>query len=551
MDRTLKRSGTFFHKSTVPTLDLNFVRSPSGLLLPFRRDQESSALLSTHKFVLWSQISGGRLEYEEVVARIAGFEKETFIMTAIVLQELSYSTRNFKIILEKIRDLDSSLANEIERTPEFDGAILASQSFLTLILIAFKELPSPREKMAVTELDVITVALQIQDHLGSAPELYGESSLEIEILANYSFQKRFNLAFNYQRWQRWWGNSSQKVAKEYRKLFSKTVGASIARAVELVSGTSVMYENTPILIELNPDDSNTVDYLKILQRISLDGSGFRDKINATDSKIAESHWNFSLFEEFPVYQISETRFVVLHREMFQKRLLGWGSILDASLSCETKSETKKFFNEIEMEIERIVIEELKTALNTADKQVVLEEREYISILGGAGIRVADVLLDYGNQWISFEISARRAKYQGRYGHSVEDYNDILKMVLDEADQAISLAEQVIKVSKTPNPEFRPVSTSIEVFPVVLLTEDFPTNVLTLERLRKIITEKYATISPQVRSLEVINYFELYMLLEECKTTGLTLPEILKAKQSSKFSADSINNYLNLNNSEIS
>ena len=100
VDRTLKRSGTFFHKSTVPTLDLNFVRSPSGLLLPFRRDQESSALLSTHKFVLWSQISGGRLEYEEVVARIAGFEKETFIMTAIVLQELSYSTRNFKIILE-------------------------------------------------------------------------------------------------------------------------------------------------------------------------------------------------------------------------------------------------------------------------------------------------------------------------------------------------------------------------------------------------------------------------------------------------------------------
>lgn len=138
---------------------------------------------------------------------------------------------------------------------------------------------------------------------------------------------------------------------------------------------------------------------------------------------------------------------------------------------------------------------------------------------------------------------RRESYRfhralGKYDLLVDCYSTI-----DEALQAVSTCEQLIAHSLNPVKEFRKIPSISKMYPIVVATEKFTTNPLTLCDIRKEVEDRKGGRNPRIAPVEVVNLEELETLLLLSKTYGLSIVNLLEKKAQGSFWSDSINNFL--------
>ena len=154
---------------------------------------------------------------------------------------------------------------------------------------------------------------------------------------------------------------------------------------------------------------------------------------------------------------------------------------------------------------------------------------------------ADAAIDFGQCWVVIEVTARRPLRNMIHGASAQDLDEQLGVILEEIEQVAGTARtlQTQRHRLTGGEE----DGAIRIYPIVLMSEGFPTGPITLSAIRQRTTDAELFVGINAAPVEVIDLVELEMIESIVESGGPTLPDLLDAKTQSNFWSDSLRNYL--------
>jgi hypothetical protein len=158
-----------------------------------------------------------------------------------------------------------------------------------------------------------------------------------------------------------------------------------------------------------------------------------------------------------------------------------------------------------------------------------------------GRRTSDLTVDDGRRWAVFEVTSSQLTRESVAGSSAERLDDdITKLVgkIHQLDQTIcSLREREIALTGQPIPQ-----TPRWYCPVLVMTEGFPVNPVTLTMLRQRATEAGLLQGNDVSELEVVDGSELE-ILEGAGLGEITVLNALEAKASASLHRANLRDFL--------
>lgn len=190
--------------------------------------------------------------------------------------------------------------------------------------------------------------------------------------------------------------------------------------------------------------------------------------------------------------------------------------------------------------EGFALDVLKSMYSGGPVQRLYDEVE-IQAAYGTHRHNADALVDYGTAALIVEITARRPIRGFLQGGPAGLFVEQLDIIKDEAEQVAATArafdadpERLLGIGQA-----RPR----RLYPVLVMTEGFPTGPITLPAIRSAVAEAGLFAGLDAAPIEVIDLVELEMLESLAQTGGHDIPTLLEAKTASNFHADSVRNYL--------
>jgi hypothetical protein len=158
-----------------------------------------------------------------------------------------------------------------------------------------------------------------------------------------------------------------------------------------------------------------------------------------------------------------------------------------------------------------------------------------------GSKTADLVVDYGSAWAVVEVSTHQIARDTVNGVSINGLRRDREAVLKEAIQVASTISR-LRENERALTGSRPTSRK-RFFPIILLTEGFPTNPLTTSAVREELRVRKILQEADVAPIEIIDVIELDMIEGAIEAGSCALPELLRCKEESNFHADSVRNFL--------
>ena len=293
-----------------------------------------------------------------------------------------------------------------------------------------------------------------------------------------------------------------------------------------------------VLHDLNLNDPAAVE--RVLRMICRGPDELRAWARATSA----SAWEFSYLEQFPVIDFGEDLLLVRPRWLLQ-RFFGWLPMFDLHDGLGEGRAAKKQAAKIKSCLEYLgeiyACETLYAQVQRHNLRVFDEATLKKALYPGREQgRICDVAIDDGRRWALFEITTSQLNRESATSASALRLDDdFAKLVgeIDQLDQTIRrLRGHEATLTGQPSARFR------GFYPVLVMTEGFPVNPVTLTALRERARVAGMLQGDDVAELEVVDGVELE-ILEGAELAELSVLDALEAKSRSALRRSNLRDFL--------
>lgn len=257
-----------------------------------------------------------------------------------------------------------------------------------------------------------------------------------------------------------------------------------------------------------------------------------------DERINGREWSINAISRFPVLMI-HGKLLILDSHLLLKRTLGWLLLFDVKEAGDN-SAFNKADGLFRSSAESYVAEVLRGICG--DPRRFYDETTLRRRLGGKGIRIADAAIDYGTSWVVVETTTLQARRRTLGGIDESDISaDIDQLVDKKVEQLHSTIAQL----KVRGDRMSGYASTVprRYYPVLVMSEGFPVNPVTLHATRERARKKGMLSSVDIAPLEIVDVDELEMIEGLPSDGGPTLPEIFEGKSASQQWRGSMQHYV--------
>ena len=373
--------------------------------------------------------------------------------------------------------------------------------------------------------------------------------LEREIVAVHHFHRQTDPRHVLARFIRCWTQLPAELADDPEVVdlpteFRAAVGVSlddfIAAGVAFYSVTLVRGPRLPrdLLPQLGYDEATAEQVLRLVAQPPADLRGWaRDRSSSP-------MWEFSHIEQFPFLDCGD-HLLVLRPDLVLQRFFGWLPLFDIEDGLGHGKAARSQLSRIQGCVRHLgevyARESLQVQARRHGLRLFAEDELRAALSPGNGRKTCDVTVDDGRRWAVFEVTSLRLRRESVASTSAErldgDFVKLLTKVrqLDATITSLRVRESVLTGQPAPAPRRR-------YFPVLVLTEGFPVNPVTLTMLRQRAEEAGLLRGDDVAELEVVDGVELE-ILEGASFGEITVLDALEAKGSAALFRANLRDFL--------
>ena len=281
----------------------------------------------------------------------------------------------------------------------------------------------------------------------------------------------------------------------------------------------------------------------VLDLICIDSSGLAPLVQAEIDKFGPV-WSISTFERYPLIRLTDGSFLVLDPALVVARIFGWLPLFDAKEGFKRRGEPGRAQSVqacLEHATEVYALQVLRRCVEgVATVRRLYDDTALEEAFGKRGRKKADAAIEYSDTWVVLEVTTSQPTRATVSGTSDEAIMKDLDKIIDEARQV----EATISALKEDESRLtgHPARQRRRYFPVVVASEGFPVNPITITLLRERLAEEGILQSPDVTMVEVIDLEELEMLESIQEIGGPTLQELLEGKAASSLVNTGLRDY---------
>jgi len=553
----LKENAVYHAGSRVPVIG-EVRQLESGLWVPASVQLAPAPIDLMKTYITFREVFGQSAESGEIRSMLGRYNRDDVLRTCALLLRVMVDSDTgldpwHQALLQGLRpEYRERLANLLRD----DRPVFSRQSLHVLAKLALVDCGAASDTQALPiDIAIGFFSLLVHGVLGSRNHSFAEESgdariggfpprLSMEIVANQWFNRSMDeanfLALFERRWISGDRASTQAVAGQFKEALGFGINELAAVALALWAGSRG--DNRYVIFGLDwiaPLRLPAGRLEAVLALIAIDPALAADKVRAKEIEDGALDWNFDTFERYPLLRLNDHQVLLLDPALLVRRCLGWAPMYD--LAAANSGAGRPAEHALADASEAYAFDILHSMYGGGSVQRLYVEDEIKSAYG-TNRRNADALIDYGASVLVVEITARRPLRGFLQGGPPELFVEQLDVLLDEADQIASTArafdgnpERLLKGAQS--------GVRHRVYPVIVMTEGFPTGPITLPAIRSAITEAGLFADLDAAPIEVVDLVELEMLESLTQAGGPDIPTLLTMQNESNFHADSVRNYL--------
>ena len=261
-------------------------------------------------------------------------------------------------------------------------------------------------------------------------------------------------------------------------------------------------------------------------------------------RTAESCWEFSHLQRFPLLDRGD-HLLVLRPGLLLQRFFGWLPSFDLEAGLGTGKAAERHKQRIRTCVGRVseayARETFEVQARRHGWRLFSESQLQAALCRPGTGKSCDLTLDDGRRWALFEVTSSRLTRQSVASTSAEQlHKDIDKLVTKMAQIDMTIKNlRVREAALTGSPA---AAGPRRYYPVLILTEGFPVNPVTLTMLRQRAENAQLLMGDDTSALEVVDVTELEML-EGADLGEMTLLDALAAKSSAALARCNLRDFL--------
>ncbi|MBP2330608.1 hypothetical protein JOF56_010993 [Kibdelosporangium banguiense] len=546
----LSYGDTYIQGTAVQAIKSEWVMSSVGLILPKHVATPPSPIDQVVVYLTAKDILGTKLASSVVISQLSRIPLDAVISFAARVLSI------FRAPSASRREVDERFAKEwfigptqtrvlnLLRDPS--RGLVVPQAILALIKYAM--LYSGDSLVPGVEIgNVVLAMVAITDYLNPEREVENSENVITKVPGALGRELISNQVFNadpvemnlFARFIRTWLQLPQELVGmseivDLEKVYQDAVGVPLR---DVMAVALVLWAATTAKEGAGPFE----EYFAVLkwtpERIRAAVSVFCADVPTFRAEVLKelksTDWEFSAFGRYPAVTLYNGHLAVIDPALLLKRVFGWLPIYDIKFPSTDGARDRKRAAQAEQCLRRLaeiytseVLDSLGASTTVARR--VFHDRDLRGAFSSVGVRVADTVVDYGDAWIVIEVTTSQLRRESVAGISDADVvGDLDKLVgeVEQIDSTItSLRVGQEKLTGTP------CSVSTRFFPLLVLTEGFPVNPISLTLLREKVEECGLLIGDDVMPLEVVDVVELEMVEGIQEGGGPSLLELLDRKR---------------------
>ncbi|MFG2305273.1 hypothetical protein [Actinacidiphila glaucinigra] len=443
------------------------------------------------------------------------------------------------------------------RSPQ--RALLVPQALMLLARAAVEHSPDSLPDDAKPG-DLIGALLSYSDMIGLSgergPTVIADQPGDLgrEIIANQHFNNNTSVPHTLARYMRRWRELPQQLAGSdgmvdlpavYEQCTGVTLDELTVVAGALWAAACQGKVLTPIaeLETLLPAGQLT----KVLSLISADLDTLRQSVQSERSQ-RHTEWTFDAFQQRPVIRLEDTFLLVMDQRHLIERTFGWLPILDIRFPPEAQPRPNNHAKLAEQAVgtlrrfsELYVSEVLHSITGQGAARRVYDDAELKVAFRGKGQKIADAAVDYGDTWIVVEVTTSQLQRDAATAVPGDAQVKDIDKLLEELRQI----DATIQALRNDESRLTGVPTQIRrrYLPLLLLTEGFPVNPVTMTVIRERTHRRGLLQGQDVMPLEIIDVEELEQIEALQEQQGVGLLAVIQRKQASSLERMSMRSFL--------
>ena len=547
----------FLVGTAVPAVG-RFAALPSGLLVPQSAAQGPSPIDLTAVYLIASEVLGfvpSMAWVEETLSRLPLDYVLGFLGQIMV--RLQKPGRSFHDADLEAADIwfVPTVATKIKNLLAAGQRLLFPQGVLVLAKLAVRHCISNTGPVGDEGVLIPALLLTVAEHLSSpaGDEEERRRQLECEIVANQYFNAPRDPAHLLARFVRRWIQIPREVADvnervDLEALYADVVGLPL-RDVSIVA-LGLWAAAEPGHTQFAPSHFDTLGWEPerleaVWQLLSADRDTLLDALNQEADELdgAGEKWGFSAFERYPLLRLENNSVIVLSPDLLLRRVFGWLPFFDVRSGLRTSGNRKgaaQFESTFRKLTEFHGLEILNSIASTGGQRL-YSEQQLMSAYAAKGVKLADSAMDYGDAWVVVEISTHQLTRNTAAGVSYEALGHDLDTIVEKAKQLDSTIAQLRSHEERLTGEPKPLSKRF--YPVLVPTEGFPINPITLKKLWERVRNAEMLLGEDVAPLQVVDFVELEIVEAVQEAGGPSLRALLANKPNAGLSNASLRDYI--------
>ena len=553
----------------VPTIRSTFVARAGGLWVPVGYARSPVPLDSVATYLTSEEIVGASVSFETTVDHLTRVPLlETLRFCAALLRAVDQP--GFTQAQVDAMLLDVVFTPPVRRRLRAllaDGTrVLVVPQILLVLIKCAARLSGDCLLPGVQPGNVVHALLGIGDNLersGDAESAVGDEELvvgtgvpgrlEREVVSIHHFHRQTDVLHMVALFIRRWTQLPTELADHPRVVdlpaeFRAAVGVSleefiaagIALHATVVSRGPVLPRD--LLTRAGLDDRAAEVILKLVTRSVAELRAWaRDPANT-------SPWEFSHFEQFPIVDCGD-HLLVIRPDLVVRRFFGCLPVFDVQAGLRARGAAGSRLKRVQGCIEHLgevyTTETLQAQARRHGLRLFTEEQLRAALSPGPGMQVCDLSVDDARRWAVFEATSSRLTRESVANTSPEKLDSDFAKLLGKVGQLdatiTSLRARETALTGQPAPTAAAL-VQRRYFPVLVLTEGFPVNPITLTMLRQRAEQAGLLRGNDVADLEMVDVTELEML-EGAGFGELTVLDALEAKSRAALQRANLRDFL--------
>jgi hypothetical protein len=278
---------------------------------------------------------------------------------------------------------------------------------------------------------------------------------------------------------------------------------------------------------------------RTLSLIARSPDEFRDLVLNTKPE-DQTEWSFDALRRFPLLRLQNGDLLVLSKTLLMQRIFGWLPMFDLVEGIKA-AKGKKAADQAVTWFRRLCeLDALEGIVKMAGSR--LFDQDAIQGAFGTAAPNADAAIDYPDAWVVVEVGTRQLTRATVVATTPEGLEADLKRGVDEKAAQLDATLSALIANETLLTG-RPARARRRYLAVLVLTEGFPVNPLTVEAIRVRLAAAGLLTDPRIGPLHIVDQEELDMAEAIAEDGGPSLLQLLEDHERSNLATSAFKDWL--------